>query len=450
MGDFFDKKRVLWAGMMIFIFASFLAMNCLTPYVADDYGNLPPFVPDGIKRDQSIGDIVAPVIQFYRSWGGRVIASVLTAFFAHSPAFVFDLLNTMAYFCVTGLMYLICKGNSKHSPVLYIGIHILLWFFVPDYGQVMFWMCGSANYLWTSLPILAMIYFYRRYACSMGKTMNNPAWGVLLFLIGAIAGCGMENSSAGMLVVITLYLFYFHFSMKIKIRFPILCGYVGSITGFCVLLFAPGNKVRIQASEQLSLLFKFFVINYYWVCFIGVPCVLFVVLYLINKKTEGIDAVHSLRQAIVFAAAAVASAYCMLAAPTSPERTWFIVCVYAVCANGILFEQLEAKITKTAKTALGIAAAGIFIVMSVLMADTMICSYEITVQTRQREIYIVEQKEKGNFDITVPVITHKYPLRSQHDALAGLSDIKEDPSFWMNQVLADYYGVRTITGKVSE
>lgn len=84
------------------------------------------------------------------------------------------------------------------------------------------------------------------------------------------------------------------------------------------------------------------------------------------------------------------------------------------------------------------------------MADTMICSYEITVQTRQREIYIVEQKEKGNFDITVPVITHKYPLRSQHDALAGLSDIREDPSFWMNQVLADYYGVRTITGKVSE
>lgn len=77
MGDFFDKKRVLWAGMMIFVFASFLAMNCLTPYVADDYGNLPPFVPDGIKRDQSIGNIVAPVIQSYRSWGGGFLFLIM-------------------------------------------------------------------------------------------------------------------------------------------------------------------------------------------------------------------------------------------------------------------------------------------------------------------------------------------------------------------------------------
>ena len=84
--------------------------------------------------------------------------------------------------------------------------------------------------------------------------------------------------------------------------------------------------------------------------------------------------------------------------------------------------------------------------MFVSMMDTMIYSYEITVQTRERERYILEQKSQGHMDIITPVITHKYPLRSHHDALTGLSDIQTDPSYWINQVLADYYGVHSITG----
>lgn len=440
--DKFFTKRTAWMTSVSVLFLSFLAMNLLTPYIADDYGNLPPFLSEGTM---SPGKIVNAAIQSYQNWGGRFAASLFTAIFACLPAFLFDVLNTLAYFTVTALIYGICKGNHPHSLILYTGIHIMLWLCVPDYGQVMFWMCGSANYLWTTIPILGMIYMFRKYSCSNGMTVQNPFWGIFTFVLGMTAGCGMENSSAGMIVILTFYLVYFHFYLKIRIRLPIICGYAGSMIGFCFLILAPGNQERLQSSESLSLLFKFFVINYYWITFVGILCILFIVLFFESKHMR-IYYKQSGLQAGIFGVSAVFSAYCMLAAPTSPERTWFIVCIYMVCANGIIFSHLKPGMTGKVKKGIVLFTAGLFVIMFVSMMDTMISSYEITVQTKEREHYILEQKAQGNMDIITPVITHKYPLRSHHDALTGLSDIQEDSSFWVNQVLADYYGVHSITG----
>ena len=70
----------------------------------------------------------------------------------------------------------------------------------------MFWMCGSANYLWASLPVLLMIYVYRREAVYQGKVFTSVIWSVPFFVLGIVAGWAMENMSAGMLVIMTLYL----------------------------------------------------------------------------------------------------------------------------------------------------------------------------------------------------------------------------------------------------
>ncbi len=86
----------------------------------------------------------------------------------------------------------------------------------------------------------------------------------------------------------------------------------------------------------------------------------------------------------------------------------------------------------------------------VSIADTAICSYELHKQSLQREKYIIEQKEAGNMDISVPIISYKYPLRSGHDALSSLADISEDSSYWINQAMAGYYGVNSVTGIKAE
>ena len=71
-------------------------------------------------------------------------------------------------------------------------------------------------------------------------------------------------------------------------------------------------------------------------------------------------------------------------------------------------------------------------------------------QTQERESYILEQKKSGVTEIRTPIIMIAYPFRSKHDALEGLSDIHQDPDYWINVELAEYYGVDRIQGYYEE
>ena len=92
----------------------------------------------------------------------------------------------------------------------------------------------------------------------------------------------MENMSAGMLVILTLHI-AFYYKYKYKIHLPVLASYLGSLLGFAFLVLAPGNSARSKEEIELSVLFKFFVICYYWAMFIGVIGILWLVLNVIIK-----------------------------------------------------------------------------------------------------------------------------------------------------------------------
>lgn len=104
--------RRRWALTVAILFISFLAMNVLTPYIADDYGNLPKYMEE---RTTSFAEIIDSARQSYQNWGGRFVASLFTALFVGIPAYIFDFLNTLAYFLATALIYLICKGNHPQD-----------------------------------------------------------------------------------------------------------------------------------------------------------------------------------------------------------------------------------------------------------------------------------------------------------------------------------------------
>jgi len=93
-----------------------------------------------------------------------------------------------------------------------------------------------------------------------------------------------------------------------------------------------------------------------------------------------------------------------------------------------------------------IVCAGAMIWFFVSICDTLICSREIYIQTNERDAYILEQKKKGIQKVTVPIITISYPFRSRHHALEGLSDISQDPDFWINTSLAQHYGIEELQG----
>lgn len=442
------QKRyyIVWGICAGIICILFFGINYYTPYLADDFHYSMHFYwgNDGVVI-QSFSDFCHSLKNFYLGWGGRVCGYLFTLAFSYLPNGVFSLINTVAYMLVVQLIYLICGcGKNKHCFSLWMGIHLLLWFCVPDYGQVMFWMCGSANYLWTSLLVLLNIYLYKLYAEDRG-ILRYKSGCIPAFLIGVFAGWAMENMSAAMLVILTLYICYYR-KYKIKINLSVICGYIGSVLGFALLYFAPGNGARKNMEgDKYSAIFKFAMIDYYWVMFVGGICILWIVLYFVwTNKTE--KDVKAKNQSMIYLVAAVISAYCMIAAPTSPERTWFIVCVYGILAVGVLYSNMDIQQNECMKKTMYIIALGGALVFAVQAVDTMYCSKELSDQTAAREVSVQQQIAEGKKDIVVAIITHKYPFRAKHDALEGLSDIKTDPNYWINQTLAKYYGVNSITG----
>lgn len=430
------NKKILFIIITVLLALAIATINYFTPYLADDY-----VYSKSASTFSSFGDLIDSTRDFYMNGGGRILGHIFANTFCIIPSAAFDVLNTLCYLIVSWLIYLICKGNKEHSISLYIGIHALLWICVPDYGQVMFWLSGSSNYLWTSLPILLLLYIYRNYTLREGAYISRLIYAFPLFLLGFAAGIAMENMSAGMISIITLCLLYYK-KRGWSIHIPIISSYVGALVGFACLFFAPGNQRRAEAGAEtiLSVPFKFFIISYYWVIFVGILCVIWLILYLINRH------VHKEVVSIPYIVGAVVAAYCMLAAPTSPERTWYIVCVYFILAIGILYRSLEIPNTHLHRKIITIACVGIMVFLFVSMADTVIYSREISVQTKAREEYILDQRANGNRNITVKVITHKYPFRAKHDGLTGLSDITDDSNYWINEVIANYYNIDSIVG----
>lgn len=431
-----NVKQKIFVVIIILFVIGMLAINYFTPYLADDY-----FYVKKSAAFSSINDFFRSIGDFYINGGGRVLGHIFANVFSILPPLVFDLLNTFCYFVVTFLIYLICKGDNKNSISLYIGIHVMIWLCVPDYGQVMFWMSGSSNYLWPSVPILLMLYIYRKYTLMQGEYVKSLIYILPLFVLGFLAGIAMENMSAGMVVIVTMHLLYYK-KKRWKIHIPILAGYAGALLGFACLFFAPGNQVRagMDTETTLSIPFKFFIISYYWVTFAGGLCIIWLVLYWLNRHRQ--KEVVS----IPYVSGAIVSAYCMLAAPSSPERTWYIVCVFLIIAVGILYRSFEFDKSRLQHEIIAIICTGTVIFLCVAMADTVLYSREISVQTQIREKYILEQKENGNLDITTKVISHQYPFRAKHDGLTGLSDITSDADYWINQGIADYYGINSIMG----
>lgn len=223
-------------------------------------------------------------------------------------------------------------------------------------------------------------------------------------------------------------------------------GFTGSVIGYLALISAPGNFARLDmetAAVSLSLPFKFAMITYYWILFAGVLTAVLILAFINLRAKKSGDCF----QPLIFAAAALVSAYCMLAAPTSPERTWFItIILMTVSAGSAVFEMNKSNVKS--QTLKAFAAASAVIILLASGADTLLSTYDISQQFEKREQLILSEKENGNNTPEVPVYKYKYPLKSHRDALYGLYDIEKGDGKpnGFNRVAAEYYGVDMITG----
>ncbi len=166
----------------------FVIINHYTRFFADDYNYMTHTIFNTDQTISDFGDSIQSLKNYYFNWSGRIEGHLFTTVFSFMPLLLFDIINTLAYIFLVLLIYKFCVSYSKNNIVLYVGIHALLWFSVPDYGQVMFWLCGAANYLWPSLIVLLMTYTYRFYSKKKGNCLKSRLWSIPFFMLGLLSG----------------------------------------------------------------------------------------------------------------------------------------------------------------------------------------------------------------------------------------------------------------------
>lgn len=445
------KKRFsdkwIWFLIITIFFLLFFLMNHFTPYLADDFLYTHHFQWGSDQKITSFSDFVSSAGNYYLQWSGRIYGYCLGIFSYYCSPFLFDIINTLIYLCMVFFVYRIINSGRPGNWILYLFLHLAIWILVPDYGQVMFWQSGSIAYLWASLPTLAVLWLFRKNSIAEQGFMKSWYAAIPMFFLGGLAGVAMENISAGLLVILTLSLVYFY--RKKKLHPAYIACYLGALSGFLALILAPGNQRRAESGESLSLLFKFFILDYYWIWIFGAASIAWIILVYHEYKKRKVWSEKAITS-LIYMAGAFCSAYCLLAAPSIPERSLYISALFLIIAVSILaVDWAESHRTKIQRS-LCIICTGAMVWFFVSICDTLICSREIYIQTNERNTYILEQKEKGIRKVSVPIISVSYPFRSRHHALEGLSDISQDPDFWINAGLAQHYGIEELRGFFKE
>ena len=334
---FIDKNQIKI--MLLLIFISMLALNFLTPLLADDYSyglNL------ANKKLTGIIDIYNYQIWHYFNWGGRTIAHTFAQTLLMFPKAIFNIVNSIIYTCLVYLIYLHGKlnrreKNSRNSYLILL-IHLILWFIIPVFGQSFIWLIGSCNYLWTTVIVVYFLLLFR-------KNEKENKWYkiIIMFLIGILAGWTNENTSAGLIVILFSTLIIDKITTKKwNLTKTKVAGIVGSLIGFVLMICAPGNYVRNAAfKDDTFIIIKFIkrAIDITGNAEIYILPLIIAIIILISLKIYHKKKIE--KEVTPFILGGFAATYSMVASPQFPERSWTGVIVYLIIALVILVYDFE-------------------------------------------------------------------------------------------------------------
>lgn len=456
----FNKINLSMIFIFVVIFFFMLTLNSYTPYVADDFNNM--FTQESY-RVNSFFDVIMNQKYRYNNTNGRTVAHTMAGIVLMMDKYLINVLNSII-FCV--FIYLIYDFSKLHD---YFGINIelknykriinknkygrngfrslfilliflLLWYFTPVFGQNFLWVMGSANYLWTNVIILLVLHMVRRTAI-MKIPFNNVILTFIFMFLSFFAGWTNENSVPAAIFLIIYYIITMKKHNTGGILFIIMM-LVSMVTGFLVMLTAPGNFIRMTYFKENGTFFEKILsrldsmndkfIQYIFILFlIALIMVVIARLFYLNKNMES----------EMFLIASLISFYSMCLSPTFPLRA-SISSVYLLVISIIMSISVIGRINIKA----GILVILIFIgslgyMFYKTVPSAVIANKEYLGKYSARELIIIDNKTFGKVeDIEVPSVE----TNNKYVAAYELGDVKSNRDDWINQAIARYYGVKSI------
>lgn len=415
------------AAAFLVIFLLMLVLNFLTPIVSDDYAYCFSF--SDWERIESVGEIF-PSMKMHREYAnGRVVAHFFAQLFLLMPKAIFNVVNALCTTAIFFLMLSIC-GFEKPGKSLFLllSAFMLIWYFMPDYGQVFLWLDGSCNYSWTIFFSLMFLFpYFRLYTKS--EAFGKPRTAIAFLVISPLAGAYSESASCAMLFMAFCFLVLSRIRRK-KTPIILVIGFILACAGFLYMMTAPIEASAKAVSSFGQALFNF---NYIFMCFRyyqpGIYCIFAAVLALaLMLKADR----ERIILAVLFFVGGFVSAAVFSFSSYFPPRALCPISCYTTLAIILLASALW---DKGEQQKLGIAAA----VMAVLFLFEFVTGvYDIARiynQSVQRAELVALAKAQGETHVALPA----YDTMTKYSAPYGLEDVHEYSGNWVNMNMAKYY-----------
>ncbi len=449
--------------ILVGIFLFFYSLNYLTPLsFGDDYvysfiwqghSEYEPLTEDAV-RISSWHDLFVSQWLHYFTWSGRTVNHTLAQFFLWVGKDIFNIFNALISILLVAEIYWYAhKGNIslQFKPGIFCFIFFSLWAFTPGFSPVFFWLDGACNYLWTTVLLLGFLMPYvKKYYFWNMKVANNSWFKYIMLFLGILAGWTNENSICWIIMI--LFLFAYTNRKKQGMEHWIYTGLVGLIIGYVLLMFAPGNIVRLHAevgvnSEWLNqkllednfimmmAVFLFQFLLWYF-------CIRTLLFFRHNQNL-----MHGIQSEILLAKIHCIVSFCMSAimlfSPNFPLRSAFPGTVQLIIAACILIhiqeEHMINIIYANARKLLYYVAIVYFLITSMA---SFYGFYSYHIQINELLSFIKSTKEKN---ITVPSLTGAGESINNASGLHLIHyNLSEDENDWRNVAFSRYYGLKGI------
>ena len=455
------------------IFSTFYILNSLIPRAfGDDYlyafvwqghSMFIPLTEDAV-RISSLKDIFVSQWSHYFTWSGRAVSHTIIQLFLWLGKPVFNICNAAVSVLLIMEIYW-CAHKGKISTQFNAGmvccIAFMLWAFTPGFSGVFLWISGACNYLWTAVFLLAFLLPYiRKYYAFEDKLTENVFFAFLMFLMGVIAGWSNENSICW--VIMLLLVFLFANRRRKEMESWMFTGFAGLITGYALLMFAPGNIARLQVEltnmhaeigpfmswfntkllgPKIDIMIAVFTFQFllWYFCLRS--------LFLLRKEARNDNRIEKeslLVKVLLFASFCMT--FFMLFSPLFLPRSSFPGTVQLVIAVAILLRVQGEYTTELIKE----KAIKFLCVISVLytvvtVSATFYGFYDYHIQVKELLSYVQNSREAKEQVITVNALT---PVSETLENASGLHILSfamsEDENFWNNVAFSRYYGIKGI------
>lgn len=429
------KKRIFYLAVLV-SFTAILIYNFLTPLMSDD------LLFDASVYNTPL-DIIRMEYKQYITWTGRSVLQIILKVFSLMPKWVFNICNSICFVGCMLLVYVNVKKKEKYDTWMYVIINLLMWNFSVEFDQTVLWLGGACNYLWGIVIILGFLTYFKKVLRSGGKVGRPYVTGLVLFMLGVLAGWGNENTSGGAILIAVLYMVC-HFLEYRKINRLSICGLAGMIIGFLLMLLAPGNRSRgalMKAEETYGGIMRYVsrglkinkAVNEYMILYIVVICLLMV--YLIYKGKK----LCEWKETLIFITAALATCYVLIFTPEPMPRAYFGANIFLMIACVQLIGMIGRDDRLLYSLKIGGALAGT-LWMFLCYTENGANLARIMREVNEREEYILEQTADGKNNLTLPMLRPEFQTKYSFMYENDISD--ED--FWMNEVYCMKYGLESI------